>query len=283
MSRKRSLRMAAILLSVVSLIVITILLGVKRTTTPESPSVHAQQPPIEPGSIDEIVQNASANGQVLVTLPVQIMHEDVEGFDEARSYYSIVVGQPVSKQSFAVSAYTVETWYKFTITETLVTNTPHICVESACSLPADLPAAGANEIWLAKAGGAIVRNGVTVDFQWSDFPDFTIGQSYLLFIDLNPNTRVGVPAIGPVGVFMLDNTGTLASIFDEETALKSDIASRFGNSLTQIRNTINHPPPSTCDPAQQQACSDDGGSWNSSTCYCTPPPDPCIRKPWLCE
>jgi hypothetical protein len=31
-----------------------------------------------------------------------------------------------------------------------------------------------------------------------------------------------------------------------------------------------------CDPAQEQLCYDNGGSWNPGTCHCTyPPPDPC--------
>lgn len=235
MFRKRPLRTAINIVTVASCLAIIVFLLTKRTV-PNPTSVHAQQAPIDPGSIDDLVQNANANGQVLVTVPIEITHEDVEGFDEARTSYSIVVAQAVSKQSFAVSAYDTETWFKFTVTETLLTNAPHICVEGACSLSAELPAAGANEMWLAKSGGAIVRKGVTVDFQWTDFPDFNVGQKYLLFFDFNQSTRVGVPAIGPVGVFMVDNNGTLASIFGEDTNLKSDISSRFGNSLSRIRN-----------------------------------------------
>lgn len=237
MFRKRSFRTATIILTVASCLAITVFLLTRRTI-PNSASVHAQQPPIEPGSIDDLVQKANANGELLVTAPMDVMHEGVEGFDDARTHYSMVVAQAVSKQSYAVSAYNIETWYKFTVTETLLTNAPHICVDDVCSLPADLPAAGANELWLAKSGGTIVRNGVTVDFQFNDFPDFNIGQKYLLFIDFNQSTRVGVPAIGPVGVFMVDNNGTLASIFNEDTGLKSDLSSRFGNSLSQIRNSI---------------------------------------------
>jgi hypothetical protein len=38
------------------------------------------------------------------------------------------------------------------------------------------------------------------------------------------------------------------------------------------------PPPSSCDPAQAQACFDGGGSWDSNNCTCNyyePPPDGC--------
>jgi hypothetical protein len=150
-------------------------------------------------------------------------------------------------------------------------------------LPGTLPAANSNELWLAKAGGPIVRNGVTVDFQWLDFPDFNIGQKYLLFIDFNQSTRVGVPAIGPVGAFMVDSNGTMAAVLNEDTNLKSDISSRFGNSLTALRNSINPPPPPTgCNPTAAQTCNARGGGyyWDEDSCSCQF--DVCIPKPWLC-
>jgi len=281
MLRKRPFRTATILLTVATCLAISVFLLTRRTI-PKSSSVHAQQPPIEPGSIDDHVQRANAEGRLLVTLPMEIMGESVEGFDDATGGYSIVVAQAVSKQSFAVSAYDVETWYKFTITETLLTNTPHICFDNECPLPAELPAAGSNEMWLSKSGGVIVRNGVTVDFQEVGFPDFNIGQTYLLFVDLNQTTKVGATTLGGSGVYLVDNNGHLAPVLGDESDLSSDISSRFGNSLTQLRNFLNPPPPppSGCDPAQQQNCIDNGGTWNSNNCSCF---NLCIQKPWLCD
>lgn len=37
------------------------------------------------------------------------------------------------------------------------------------------------------------------------------------------------------------------------------------------------PPPPTCDPQQEQACWDVGGTWNSSTCTCNYYQDPCYQ------
>lgn len=40
----------------------------------------------------------------------------------------------------------------------------------------------------------------------------------------------------------------------------------------------------SCDATAEWNCYDAGGSWDAATCRCTlPPPDPCIRKPWLCD
>ena len=276
--RKRLLRTATITLIVATCFAIVVFLLTRRTI-PSSSSVHAQQEPIEPGSIDDIVQQANAQGRLFMKVPMAIMGESDDGFDEASSNYSIVVAQAVSKESFAIDAYGVETWYKFTVTETLSTTTPHICFDNECPLPTELPAAGSNEMWLQKSGGIIVRNGVTVDFEWAGFPDFNIGQTYLLLVDLNQTTKIGVPAIGASGVYMVDNNNNLLPVGDESD-VSSDISSRFGNSLSQLRNTLNPPPPSGCDPAQQQDCVDNGGSWNANNCSCF---NLCIQKPWLCD
>jgi hypothetical protein len=41
---------------------------------------------------------------------------------------------------------------------------------------------------------------------------------------------------------------------------------------------------SSCDTTAESNCYDAGGDWNPATCHCTlPPPDPCLRKPWLCD
>ena len=282
MFSRPSLILAAFLISIVACVV-AVSIVLNRRSIPPGPVVHAQQPPIEPGSIDDLAQKASANGKFSVTIPLEIMHEDVDGFDDAKAHYSIVVVDAVSKQSFAISAFSIETWFKFTVTETILSTPPHICVTGACSLPAGLPAAASNELWLSKSGGSIERNGITVNFEWSEFPDFNIGQRYVLFIDMNQSTRVGANALGPVGVFMLDNNGIMTPVLGEDTNLKSDISSRFGNSLAQLRNAINPPPPpSGCDPAAEQTCNARGGGyyWDDTNCQCAF--DVCIPKPWLC-
>lgn len=245
-------------------------------------AVKAQQGTAAPGSIDEMVQQALANGESIVTTPMTVTHDDVEGFDEAHANLTILVARAESSQSFATSPYNIETWVRFVVTETLSGQPPYKCVDGACAIPSDVAPPASNEMLLAKAGGKIVRDGVTVNIQWSDFPDFTEGQTYLLFIDYDAAARVGVPAIGPVGVFGVDSYGTLTPILQADTGLKADLASRFGNNLNQLRAALNPPQPPTCDPTQEQNCYDMGGSWNSSTCRCTNT-DPCIQRPWKCD
>jgi len=245
-------------------------------------AVQAQIDPPPPGSISEMAQRASTNGELIVTSPISVAHDDVEGFDEARAHLTVLVARAVSSQSVATSPYNIETWFRLTVTETLSSQPAYKCVGGLCAPPAGVAPPAANEMLLAKAGGSLIRNGVTVNMQWSDFPDFTDGQSYVLFIDYDAAARVGVPAIGPVGVFAVDAYGKLTSVLQADTGLKADLAARFANDLNQLRATLNPPPAPTCDPVQEQNCYNWGGDWNPSTCICANM-DPCIRFPWKCD
>jgi hypothetical protein len=53
----------------------------------------------EPGSIDEMIVQALANGENRVTNAIDIEHEDVATFDEAKTSYSVFVARADSKQS----------------------------------------------------------------------------------------------------------------------------------------------------------------------------------------
>jgi hypothetical protein len=263
-----------------------VLIGLAALIVWNTPKMLAQIGSPEPGSIDALAQAANSNGETMVTAPIMPFHEDVEGFDEAKVAYTVVVAQAVSSQSYAISDFNIETAVTFNVTETLKSNSPHLCVSGTCAVPAGVAAPAANQLLLLRAGGSIVRNGVTVNQEWAELPDFTPGQSYMLFIDYDSSNRVGVPALGPVGVFLVSSAGTVSSLItdpDKASGLQDDITERYANSLSQIRSVLNPQPPTTCNSAQEQDCYDNGGTWNSSTCQCTLPFDPCLKKPWLCE
>jgi len=233
-----------------------------------------------PGSIDEIVMHALANGQTEASVGFVSDHESVLTFDEAKASYSVLIATANSKQSVQTSPFNIETWTRFTLTETLLTVSPHFCVSGACNPPANIAAAGASELLVPKPGGNIFKNGVHVDLVVQDFPDFVSGQSYLLFVDYDPTARVGASALGELGVFAINANGTVTPIVADGD-LKNDIAARFGNSLSQIRTALGSTPPSGCNPTEEQSCYSRNGEWDSSTCSCMV--CPCLRKPWICE
>ena len=233
----------------------------------------------EPGSIDEMIVEALANGQNQVANAIDIEHEDVASFDEAKTSYSVFVARADSKQSLITGPFEISTWFRFTVTESLSTVSPHLCVNNGCAPPAGVAAAGSTEMLVPRAGGTVFKDGVTVDLLPYEFHDFTIGQSYLLFVDYDSAAKVGAPALGPIGVFAVNANGYVTAI-SASSDLKNDIATRFGNSLSQIRTALGSGS-SGCSTTAEQNCYSVGGEWDDSTCSCFR--DPCFRKPWLCE
>lgn len=234
----------------------------------------------EPGSINEMIVQALANGEARVTNAIAVEHEEVPSFDEAKVSYSVLVARADSQQSLITDPFDISTWFRFTVTETLSVVPPHLCINNSCAPPASVAGAGPNEMLVPRAGGTIFQDGVTVDLLPYEFPDFTIGQSYLLFVDYDSAARIGAPALGPIGVFAVNANGNLTAL-SASSDLKNDIATRFGNSLSQVRTALGSSTPSGCNPTAEQNCYSTGGEWDSSTCQCFR--DPCFRKPWLCE
>ena len=234
----------------------------------------------EPGTIDAMVFQALSRGETLASNGIIGEHELAQTFDEAKANYTVLLATANSKNSVQTSPFSLATWTRFTLTETLSVVAPHVCVSGVCAPPAGIAAAGSTELLVPKPGGNIFKNGVEVDLQLQDFPDFVDGQNYLLFLDYDPAARVGAPALGELGVFVVNSNGTVTALV-ASSDLKNDIATRFGNSLSQIRTALGSSGSSGCSATSEQFCYSRGGEWDSSTCSCYI--DPCVRKPWLCE
>lgn len=274
------MKSAKIILIASSLLALIAIFAFARSAPPQAPP---DLQGVEPGSIDEMVMHALANGESEVTNAIVGEHEEVPTFDQAKTFYSVFVARADARQSLLLNPFVISTWWRFTVTETLSVVAPHLCVNNRCAPPAGVAAASGSQMLVPKSGGAIVKDGVLVDLQLQGFPDFTIGQSYLLFVDYDAAAKVGAPALGPIGVFAINANGTVTAL-SATSDLKDDIATRFGNSLSQIRTALGaggSNPPSGCDPAAEQACYNALGEWDSTTCSCFN--DPCLQKPWLCD
>jgi len=141
----------------------------------------------------------------------------------------------------------------------------------------------ANEMLVAKAGGSLTYNGVLLTAQNPEFPDFLPSETYMFVMQLDTASQVGVLSVGPSGAYSVDATSIMHPTNPILNVYEADLSSRYGMSLTQMRAVLNPPPPSSCDPVQEQNCLDADGTWDPTTCHCTPYFDPCARKPWLCE
>jgi hypothetical protein len=231
-----------------------------------------------PGTIDDMVLQALSNDQSLASVGIVGEHELAQTFDEAKTNYTVLLATANSNSSVQINPFSLATWTRFTLNETLSIVAPHVCVGGACTPPTGIAAAGPNELLVPKPGGNIFKYGVEVDLRLEGFPDFVNGQNYLLFLDYDPTSRVGAPALGELGVFAVNANGTITPVAASGD-LKNDITTRFGNSLSQIRTALGSSP-SSCNPTEEQSCYSRGGEWDSTTCSCFV--DPCLRKPSLC-
>jgi hypothetical protein len=236
---------------------------------------------------------ANSRGELMVRYIVGGSFASVASLDEAFARYTVLVAQPTLNRSYVVDDISVVTWSKMTVSETLSQKPVYQC--SGCDPvvmpdpPADLLPLNSNEILIYRAGGNAVVDGVTFTFEVEQFPDFNVGQNYLLFLNEDTSKSVATADIGSMGTFTLTSPNVFRSTLTDPNGavIGNDVTDgmyyRFNNQLSLLRNFFN--PPQSCDPtgANQASCIDDGGSWNAATCYCTPAFDPCVHKPWLCE
>lgn len=258
--------------------------------TIKSATINARRAPqvaAEPGTLDWYAQQAQAQGVTGYQFDAgDVEYSQPDAWDDVLANYSIVRGQIIDAKSYpALQNSSIETWYKFRVDETLSQKPVLSCAGcgSMPTPPADMLPLQSNEILISKLGGTLQYNGVTLVAKEQTFPDFLFSQNYMLILQLNTSSKVGKLDLGPWGAYTVDSYGILKVVNPETNAYQADLTSRYANSINQLRSALNPtPPPSGCDPVQQQDCVDNGGTWNPN-CTCTPAFDPCLRKPWLCE
>lgn len=242
---------------------------------------------VDPATLVGMANRAQAQGQSEVNLGTDISWEGIDDLNSALSRYTVVDAVAIAKNSYVLDEFSIGTWYKFRVNYTIKQNPLVECSQCSSNIPdppAELLPLGSNEILVLHPGGSQLVSGVTINVTVSDFPDFTLNQRYLLFIDFDSTKRVATVSVGPPGVYFVEANGRLGHIYeaDPEDTIGAGLAANYGSNIDTFRNALNPPPPSTCDPVQEQYCYDAGGDWDSTTCRCTVPPDPCMRKPWLC-
>jgi len=232
---------------------------------------------------------ALARGESEVNLVSHDSFEGVDSLEEALSRYTVIEATPISKNSYILDQYSIGTWYKFRIHRTIKQNPLPAC--SDCSSMPDPPAdqlpLNWDEIMVLHGGGIQIVEGVTFHVTVPDFPDFTLNQRYLLFIDYDASKKVAFVSVGPPGIYIVNGFGNLSHVYeaDPDDTIGSGLAANYGNNANTLNNALNPPPPPpACDPVQEQNCWNQGGSWDSFNCFCNyePPPDPCGGYMWYC-
>lgn len=246
--------------------------------------VRAQQGQPPEGSLRWYAQGAAASGQTRIALFLSTTPLIANDLNQAISENSLVVAQLITQESVWYETNDgIYTWYKFRLTEALAQKPYVPCTSCTLSPPSGLLPLQSGEFLVPLAGGSAVIDGVAVQTQMTSFNGLVLGQNYLLF--MNWDVANGMATTRPQGILWINSDNTFTPVMNlapgETEPIINGLATQYGNSLTQLRAAL--VPPPTCNPGQQQACEDDGGTWNASNCSCTPAFDPCMKKPWLCE
>jgi hypothetical protein len=236
------------------------------------------------GALTQQIDQATLSGKAALAIgrgeyEVNMVNHDsfeaVNSLNDALARYTIVEATPIAKNSYVMDQYSIGTWYKFRINRWIKQNPLPAC--SDCSSMPDPPAGTSlnwDEMMLLHGGGVQVVDGVTFHVTVPDYPDYSLNQRYLLFIDYDPDKKVGMVSIGPPGIYIVDGYGNLAHIYDAipDDTIGADLAASYGNNANTLNNAINPPPPPpTCDPYLEQDCWNRGGTWDSFSCYCNEP------------
>ena len=238
-------------------------------------SVSALQEPAPPGSLQQLANDARAQGVNELFQTVSAIHVGVDGVDEAVSHYSVVVAQPVAQSTHITDPYTFMTWYKFRVYETL-SSRPYECSDCSTDQPFDdLLPTNADEILIPDQGGRVVVDGVTFNKGENLVPTYDMNSTYLLFVDVDSMRKIGSVRVGPVGVFII-NGDTLRPVVGGST-INSDLSARYANSLSQFRSALSGstptPTPTPCNVpfSVKSRCERNGGTWDDESCTCGSP------------
>ncbi|HEX3145374.1 MAG TPA: hypothetical protein VHQ64_15485 [Pyrinomonadaceae bacterium] len=267
--------------------ILSLVLGIGLIKNSITRATRVPQAPTEANTLAWYAEQAQAAGANAYNFgSARVEYDEPETWDDVLANYTVVTAQLVSSQSYATFMdRDIQTWYKFRINETL-SQKPIISCDGCPPFPTAPPEMlplQANEMLVAKPGGSLSYNGIFLTSQNPEFPDFLPSETYMFVMQLDTASQVGKLSIGPSGAYSVDANSIMHPTNPILNVYEADLSSRYGMSLNQMRAVLNPPPPSSCDPVQQQNCLDADGTWNSTTCHCTPYQDYCTHKPWLCE
>lgn len=205
---------------------------------PQQPRPGASYASPEPGTLRARVLEAKAKGDNTVQLGVIGCGWEIGDPQTALSRDTVVLAELMGKKTYE-DTYGLHTWYRFKIKEILVENAPprfdHLRFQSA---PAGMLPIAEDEFLVQEANGRMEIEGVTV-IQHSNGVGYLKDQTYLLFLWIDPSKRTAIrTATDPLGVFLVDNDGNLRSYVDSPYPLKTHLANRFRNSVTNMRQGL---------------------------------------------
>lgn len=246
----------------------------------------AQQTGAEPGTLDWYAEQAVEQGSGSWELGAGIFdYIEPKDWNDVLAWNSLVVVEPIEVKSYSQDDRGIWSWWRFRVVETLSQKDVASC--NSCSIPTVLPSDFSppqqDQIVVQKYSGWLLHNGVWLTAIEPSFPEYVMGQKYLLILELDPRDRSGEMVMGPLGVYRIDSSGLMTCVCEyagRENPYRDILTSRYGNSLAQLRAELlglpnptptPTPTPNSCQPSSIliQRCQDNGGYWDFETCRCT--------------
>ena len=206
------------------------------TTQPPPPlKVEKVEVTADIGTLKRHIQEAKAKGENTVEFGVLGCGWDIGSLQEELSKDTVVLADLVGKKTYA-DTFGLRTWYRFKNRETLVEHHPprHLAGQFQ-GAPSEMLPIAEDEFLIEESNGQMVIDGVTVT-QHSNGAKYLEGQTYLLFLWIDPTTRTAIrSASDPLGVFLVDSNGNLTPYVDRPYPFKAALAKRFNNSINDLR------------------------------------------------
>jgi len=207
--------------------------------TQQQPPPQASYESADPGTLRASILEAKARGENMVEIGVIGCGWDVGRLWQALSLDSVVLAVLVDKKTYA-DTWGLRTWYRFKLKETLVEHRPPRRSDWMFQdgAPSDMLPIAEDEFLIQGSNGRLEIDGVTVT-QSSNGARYLEDQTYLLFLWIDPSTRMAISAgTDAHGVFLVDKDGNIRSYVDDDYPLKTDLAKRFNNSVDNMRQAL---------------------------------------------
>lgn len=161
----------------------------------------------------------------------------VRDWDDVLANFSIIAAEPISKTSVLLDPHHIGTFYKVKVTENLSQSSVNGCCGIPNSVPSELPALAAGEMYVFAGGGTVTLDGVEVT-QAGLFSEVQLSEPYLFFLSHDPSKRIGVITLGHRGIFKITPNGELTSVDGRPNNIKRFLDDLYGSSLGRLREGL---------------------------------------------
>jgi hypothetical protein len=205
-------------------------------------SSHESKNPATLLDIRNKVQRAKTTGQRELRLPAPIpYYSDVRDLDDALRSYSTIIAEPISVHTrLSSDSSSIEAWYKFKVSDFLSQpEKPHACgsCETLTEIPPEVLPVNENEVLVVRSAGALEVDGVNVRSEDLSFPNYQLNQKYLLFVNLDLNSRIASVELGPQGVSLIRSDDEFQSIAPTSQKLSQSLKERYGK-VSDVQNAL---------------------------------------------